>query len=86
LELEEAVGPARLASRERFEIGGASAAQIGSVAFVVEARPLAMRLACEFRGETVARNTYDLAVHLPPRQPVVSGMLRKAADWLLQSG
>jgi beta-mannosidase len=87
LELDSEDGkPVGFESREILEIGEACALQIDLVAFELAARPRALRVACEFKGEVVARNEYDLTVYLPPQQPVASRILRRAADWLLQSG
>jgi hypothetical protein len=67
-------------------IGRASAARVGRINAKLDGAPRALRLTCEARGEVIAANSYDLAVYLPPAQPIVSRIMRRAADWLLESG
>ena len=58
--------------------------RIGMVDAVLEAPPSLLKLVCTREGEDIALNQYDLGVYLPPRQPVVSWLMRRAADLLLQ--
>jgi beta-mannosidase len=68
------------------QVEGGAASAVGRISARLDARPRALRLACEFAGEVVARNEYDLTAHLPPRQPASARLMRWLADRLLQSG
>ncbi len=67
-------------------ISPTSAARVGQISAKLAVAPRELRLVCEAEGAVVASNIYDLTVYLPPPQPVLARILRRAADWLLESG
>jgi beta-mannosidase len=63
-----------------------SARCIGAAQVVLEASPSVLELTCSREGVALAVKQYDLSVYLPPRLPVASWLVRRAADLLLQVG
>jgi hypothetical protein len=68
------------------EIKGGSAAKLGVIGVRLDAAPRIFTLDCVAEGEMVARNSYDLAVYLPPAQRAASRLLRRVVDRLLEIG
>lgn len=62
----------------------ACALGIGSVKVILDAPPSVLKLTCRCGGVTIAQNQYDLAIYLPPPQPLGAWLMRRAADLLLQ--
>jgi hypothetical protein len=81
----------RSAKPVRFDLGACavgpeSAVVVSRISAELTAAPRALRLTCEAGGKVIATNLYDLDIYLPPPQPILSRVLRRAADWLLASG
>ncbi len=72
-------------AEEGIALPAAGSVQAGELTVKLEAAPraLALRLLCA--GEVLATNIYDLAVHLPGRQPLRPRILQWIAELLLMS-
>jgi len=62
-----------------------SSAKIGDLTLTLSAPPTALDLRLTCGDDTVAVNRYDLAVHLPGRQPLLPRLNRWLADRLLRA-
>jgi beta-mannosidase len=70
----------------KLSVPPASARRTGLLDFRFQTQPGELELRCERGGAVIAKNRYDLSVYLPPRQPLRSWILRRAADMLLKIG
>lgn len=80
---EAALDGAIVWARDAIDLPAAGATRIGEFAVELGAAPKMLTLQLSCAGETVAINAYDLAVHLPGRQPLRERILRWVADRLL---
>lgn len=73
-------------SAERVDLPPASAVQIGELNLTLVRPPRILSLALHRGAIALATNRYDLAVHLPGRQPLANRLLHRLAEQLLEIG
>ncbi len=69
---------------ENVVVTAGSAHRVVSISLHLEHPPRALALSCRRSGALLAENRYDLGVYLPPRQPFLTWLLRRAVDLLLR--
>jgi beta-mannosidase len=72
-------------SAERIDLPPLSAAQIGKLNLTLVTSPHHLTLTLHSGNAALATNRYDLAVHLPGRQPLRGGLIQRLAERLLET-